>query len=132
MAEAASFKKKAYVGDKLLDLWNCVAGRMHDRTDENGNRLPGTPEEVLKKAEEFHFASKRYRGAYRAAFGVEAFKPYTHATHHLHQFQLKLQYEDFGRRGFRNRLYGAPMCVTMSCPGTLGRSSNVQERWFRG
>jgi len=92
-ADAVSFKKKAYVGDKLLDLWNCVATRMHDRTDENGNRLPGTPEEVKLKAEELRLASKMYRAAYRAAFGVEAFKPYTHATYHLHQFQLKLQYD---------------------------------------
>jgi hypothetical protein len=93
MTEAVSFKKKAYVGDKLLDLWNCVAERMHDRTDDNGNRLPGTPEEVKLKAEELRLASKMYRAAYRAAFGVEAFKPYTHATYHLHQFQLKLQYD---------------------------------------
>jgi hypothetical protein len=66
---------------------------MHNRTDENGNRLPATPEEVKKKAEELRFTSKMYRAAYRAAFGVEAFKPYTHATYHLHQFQLKLQYD---------------------------------------
>jgi hypothetical protein len=26
-------------------------------------------------------------------FGAEAIKPYTHATFHLHQFQLKPQYD---------------------------------------
>jgi hypothetical protein len=57
MTEAVSFKKKAYVGDKLLDLWNCVADRMHNRTDENGNRLPASPEEVKKKGRK-NFASR--------------------------------------------------------------------------
>ena len=91
--EARQFSQAAYVGDCLLELWNVIASRMHERTDANGNRLPGTKEEVLAKAEELRLSAKKYRAAYRMAWGNEAFKPYTHITRHLHEFQRRLQYD---------------------------------------
>ena len=91
--EARQFSQAAYVGDCLLELWNVIASRMHDRTDANGNRLPATNDEVLAKAEELRLSAKKYRAAYRMAWGNEAFKPYTHITRHLHEFQRRLQYD---------------------------------------
>jgi hypothetical protein len=57
-AEAATFKKVAYVDDKLLELWNCVATRIHDRRDAKSNQLPALPAAVKKKAEELRLVSK--------------------------------------------------------------------------
>ena len=92
---AEQFKKTAYVGDRLVNMWNCVATQMHDRTDEplSLNRLPGTAAEIELKAKELRIATKMYRAAYRAAFGETAFKPYTHIGKHLSEHQTRLQYD---------------------------------------
>ena len=58
--EARQFSKAAYVGDCLLELWNVIASRMHERKDANGNRLPATKDEVLAKAEELRVSAKKY------------------------------------------------------------------------
>ena len=92
---AEQFKKTAYVGDRLVNMWNCVATQMHHRTDEplSLNRLPGTEAEIELKANELRIATKMYRAAYRAAFGETAFKPYTHIGKHLSEHQTRLQYD---------------------------------------
>jgi hypothetical protein len=80
--DVESFKKGVRVGDALLRLWNCISDRMHSRTDPNGNRLPGTPEEINAKADRIYRCEKMYRIAFSSAFGEGAYKPYIHIHRH--------------------------------------------------
>jgi hypothetical protein len=66
---------------------------MHERLDANGNRLPGTDEEIEDKADSIYRCEKMYRIAFAAAFGAGQFKPYTHIGMHLADFQRNLQYD---------------------------------------
>ena len=64
---AEQFKLTAYVGDRLVNMWNCVATQMHDRTEPLSlNRLPGTAAEIERKANELRIATKMYRARHTA------------------------------------------------------------------
>jgi hypothetical protein len=101
-----SFKKGVRVGDALLRLWNCISSdMMHERVDANGNRLPGTPQEINTKAEPICRCERMYRLAFTSAFGAGQYKPYTHIGMHLADFQRNLQYDlkDYWHRNTQGR-----------------------------
>ena len=86
----------------LITLWNCL-------NEEMPERAPGLPpKDAVRniKAKRVGISARAYRLAFKNAYGVSAFKPYTHITRHLEAHQLRVQYDLSRYSGQAQEHYG--------------------------